>query len=78
MRDQHQPGTRLGLPAPLSISLSQPAVVPAAEATDEPAQRPAARYVRALLLARIYEGLVAIALIAVWAYGSVSRSLDPD
>jgi len=33
------------------------AVAPAAEATDEPAHRPAARYVRALLLARIYEVL---------------------
>ena len=50
-------------PAPLPIPLSQPGVGPPAEATDEPAHRQAARYVRALLLARIYEMLVAIALL---------------
>jgi len=36
----------------------------------------AAGYVWALLLALIYEVLVAISLIAVWAYRAVSRSLD--
>ena len=39
----------------MPIPLSQPVVAPPADATDEPAHRQAARYVWALLLARIYE-----------------------
>jgi len=41
----------------LPIPLSQPAVAPAADATSEPTHIRAARYVWALLLARIYEVL---------------------
>ena len=41
----------------MPIPLSQPVVAPPADATDEPAHLQAARYVWALLLARIYEVL---------------------
>ena len=44
------------VPAPAD-STAQAAVVPPADATDEPAHRQAARYVWALLPARIYEVL---------------------
>ena len=59
-------------------SRSQPSRHRPRRPTSRRIVRQAARDVWALLLARIYEGLVAIALLAAWAYSSVSRSPDPD
>ena len=67
----------------LSIPISQPAVAPPADATDEPPHRHAVRYVWALMLARICEVLLlpcpkcggAMRIVAFITEGPVIRAI---